>query len=328
MHQTDAPQAPSCSPPNPSPRRGARLRGPVARALGLAASAVLGVTLLLTGCGGAGSGTITVGCKDFPEQFILGEMMAQLIESHTDLKVQRRFNLGGTMVCHNALAQGNIDIYAEYTGTALVSILNEQVIPDPEAVFARVYQAYQEQFAVRWLEPFGFNNTYVLTVREDQAQQEGWETISDLRPDAADLQAGFTHEFVDRPDGLPGLRETYDMAFARVRSMSPTLMYQAAAEGQVDVICAFATDGRIEKYNLRTLDDDRGFFPPYVAAPIVREAVLEAHPELEQVLNRLAGALDDDTMRALNFEVDEHKRDAADVARDFLEREGLLATAQ
>ena len=168
----------------------------------------------------------------------------------------------------------------------------------------------------------------MVALRDLHSQTNGWEAISDLRADAADLDAGFTHEFVDRPDGLPGLREAYDMRFADVRSMAPTLMYQAVAQGQVDVICAFATDGRIEKYELRTLEDDRGFFPPYVAAPVIREAVLEAHPELELVLNRLAGALDDDTMRALNYEVDEHKRDAADVAREFLKREGLLAAAQ
>jgi len=271
-----------------------------------------------------GIGVVRIGTKNFTEQLILGELMAQLIEAHTDLRVERKFNLGGTVICHQALVRGDIDLYPEYTGTALTAILRRETITDPEKVLAIVRQAYRQKFRCQWLEPFGFNNTYAIAVRRQDAERYGWRKISDLRPMALRLRAGFTPEFRERPDGYPGLQKAYGFGFGRVVDMDPALMYQALARGKVDVICAFATDGRIPAYNLVALQDDRKFFPPYHAAPVVRMEVLQNYPIVGDVLGLLAGKLDDETMQRLNYMVDERKMSPKEVARQFLERQGLL----
>ncbi len=268
--------------------------------------------------------TIRIGTKNFTEQLILGELMAQMIESHADCNVDRRFNLGGTMICHRALASGEIDLYAEYTGTALTAILKEKVIADPDSTYQAVANGYRRQFAAEWLGAFGFNNTYAITVRQKDAESRNLRSISDLAKHAKDIRAGFTAEFSERPDGYPGLRKAYGLRFGQVLDLDPALMYQAIEKGEVDVICAFATDGRIAAYKLKPLRDDRGFFPPYQAAPVVRQKTLQDHPEIREALHRLAGQLDDTTMQCLNYEVDEKKRAPADVAREFLTQRGLL----
>ena len=268
--------------------------------------------------------TVRIGSKNFTEQLILGELMAQLIEVRTDLRVERRFNLGGTMICHGALESGEIDLYAEYTGTALTVILKQPVIADPARAYRTVDREYRQRFASEWLNPFGFNNTYAITVRKSDAASRDLRTISDLTAIAGTLRAGFTAEFSERPDGYPGLRRAYGLQFGEVRDFYPALMYQAIANREVDVICAFATDGRITAFDLQPLRDDRGFFPPYQAVPVIRTEVLQAHPELREVLGMLAGRLDDATMQELNFEVDEKQRRPADVAREFLASQCLL----
>ncbi len=273
---------------------------------------------------GKEAGVIRIGTKNFTEQLILGELMAQLIEVHTDLRVERKFNLGGTVICHQALVRGDIDLYPEYTGTALTAILKRETVTDPEEVLRIVRQAYREKFRCEWLEPFGFNNTYAIAVRKQDAQRYGWRKISDLRPMAHKLRAGFTSEFRERPDGYPGLQKAYGFSFGRVVDMDPALMYQALARGKVDVICAFATDGRIPAYDLVTLEDDRLFFPPYHAAPVIRTEVLKSHPVVGDVLRWLAGKLDDETMQQLNYMVDEGKKSPREVARQFLEEQGVL----
>lgn len=262
--------------------------------------------------------TIRIGSKNFTEQFLLGELLAQMVEADGRFRVQRIFNLGGTIICHEALVSGAIDVYPEYTGTALTTILRLPVPADAGRVETIVRDAYQDRFACHWLSPFGFNNTYAITVPEQLAAARGWTNITDLVPDAPTLRAGFTSEFRERSDGYPGFREAYDMEFGDVRDLGPELMYAAAARNEVDVICAFATDGRIAAYQLRTLVDDRQFFPPYDAAPVVRQAVLDAHPELAGILDQLAGKIDEPTMQRLNYKVDESKREPADVAREFL----------
>ncbi len=267
---------------------------------------------------------IRIGSKNFTEQFILGELMAQMIEEHMGLKVQRVFNLGGTVICHEALARGEIDLYPEYTGTGLTAILKEEVPDDPAVVFDLVRNAYLERFSCVWLSPFGFNNTYAITVRRSDAQQNNWDSIAALRQAAPDLKAGFTSEFLERPDGYRGLQATYAFAFGEARDMGPELMYQAAAQGDVDVICAFATDGRIPAYELQVLTDDKAYFPPYHAAPVARQQTLNTFPGLGDVLGRLAGLLDDESMQQLNYQVDEEKRAPADVARDFLQSRNLV----
>jgi len=265
-----------------------------------------------------GTGTVIIGTKNFTEQLILGELMAQMIEAKTPLRVERRFNLGGTMICHGALVNGEIDLYAEYTGTGLTAILKAPTISDPETALHQVKKEYHERFGMRWLKPFGFNNTYAITVRENDAVQQQWHTISDLKDTASQLRAGFTAEFAERPDGYPGLSSVYDLEFLEVKDLDPAIMYQAIANREVDVICAFATDGRIATYDLTPLQDDHGFFPPYQAAPVVRQQCLTAHPEVGNALSLLGGMLDNATMQRLNFEVDGKKMSPADVAARFL----------
>ena len=269
--------------------------------------------------------TVIVGSKNFTEQLIIAELMAQMIEARTELNVERKLNLGGTMICHTALTRDEIDLYAEYTGTALTAILKQPVVSDPEQAYQTVKDAYAEQYECEWLGSFGFNNTYALTVRGAFAEAGTVRRISDLAPLAGDLTAGFTAEFAVREDGYPGLRKAYGFGFGKTRDMDPGLMYKAIAQEEVDVICAFATDGRIAAYNLAALEDDKGFFPPYYAAPVVRSDALTRHPEIRDALAPLAGLLDDETMQRLNLKVDEKKQDPAAVAREFLAAKKLIA---
>ncbi len=269
----------------------------------------------------ANAEVIHIGSKNFTEQLILGELMAQLIERETDLHVERRFDLGGTMICHGALVAGEIDLYAEYTGTGLTAILKEKVRSDADEVYELVSDAYARQFQLKWLQPFGFNNTYAITVRETAARKNRWQTISDLRSDAYKLRAGWTFEFSERPDGYPGLRERYGFQFGKVRDLESSLMYQALVQDEVDVICAFATDGRIAANGLRPLKDDKQFFPPYHAAPVIRQATLNRHPALEGILDRFSGVLTDSIMQKLNLQVDLEKKSPREVAATFLAKE-------
>jgi osmoprotectant transport system permease protein len=273
---------------------------------------------------GSAQGSIRIGSKQFSEQIILGEMMAQLIEARTGLGVERLFNLGGTMIVHGALERGELDLYPEYTGTALTAILKRESVSDPEEAFRIVSNAYRKQFAAEWLKPFGFNNSYSITVREDDAKRRGWNRISDLKDAAPGLRAGFTSEFSERPDGYPGLKDAYGFAFGEVRDLDSAIMYQAAAAEEVDVVCAYTTDGRIPAYDLKPLKDDRGFFPPYYAAPVIRNETLKKHPALREILESLGGVIDDEAMQRLNYEVDENKRSPAEVAREYLVTKGLL----
>jgi len=272
----------------------------------------------------SGARTVVVGAKNFTEQLILGELMAQVIEAQTSLKVERRFNLGGTMICHAALLNGEIDLYAEYTGTGLTAILKEPVISDPETALRHVRKEYHERFGIDWLKPFGFNNTYAITVREEQAEKQGWQKISDLKQDQNRLRAGFTAEFSERVDGYKGLSRAYDLRFMEIRDLEPSMMYEAISNKEVDVICAFATDGRIEAYRLKPLRDDKKFFPPYYAAPVIRKECLEKNAGLEKALSSLGGLLDDDAMQRLNYQVDGKGLSAAKVVNAFLKSKGLI----
>ncbi len=283
-----------------------------------------GLAILVLGLGTPSwsqtNAVVRIGSKNFTEQEILGELVAQLIERNTDLRIQRRFGLGGTDICHAALVSGELDIYVEYTGTALLNVLKHEVINNPDEAFRVVAMAYRDRFDLHWLAPIGFNNTYAITVRGDQAEQLGLATVSDLKGHAHRLRGGFTAEFMERPDGYPGLRQAYALKLRSTVDLDPGLMYQALHGGQVDVICAFATDGRIAEYGLRVLDDDRRFFPPYDAAPIVRGEWLRAHPEVRDALAALAGTISDDDMRLMNHAVDVLKHEPADVARRWLDR--------
>lgn len=269
---------------------------------------------------------VVVGGKDFTEQNVLGEIVALMIEENSDLSVDRRLYLGGTMICFRALQAGALDLYVEYTGTGLVNILDQEVIQDPDEAYRTVQERFNELYELSWLAPLGFNNTYTLTMRRDHAEELGVEKISDLQDiDTSDLSAGFDAEFIERPDGYPGLKEHYGFEVAgSVRQMDPGLMYRAAADGSVDIICAFATDGRIAAYDLLVLEDDLAFFPPYYAAPLVRNDTLQRFPELSGILNRLEGAISDEEMSEMNLRVDEDGESPRDVARQFLTEKGLI----
>jgi osmoprotectant transport system permease protein len=269
--------------------------------------------------------TITIGAKDGSEMIILGHMLADLVEAHTQIHVDRRFNLGGTLVCYNALRLGGLDAYVEYTGTALTTILKEPVQTDPHVVLERVRSGLQERDQVSCLEPFGFENTFALLMRRDQAEQLGIGTISDLKRHLRGIRPGFGPEFMNRPDGFPGLVRAYGLTFDQApREMDRNLLYRALAQGSLDLAAGDSTDGRIAALDLVQLDDDRRYFPPYQAVPLVRAKTLERFPELLEVVNRLAGKIDATAMRAMNREVDERKQKPEDVARRFLQGKGLL----
>ena len=273
--------------------------------------------------------TVVVGSKNFEESRLLAEVFAQTIEARTGLAVERRLNLAGTQVCFEALRTGAIDLYPEYTGTGLASILGEEPLDrsgaggDAAATLARVRRAFLERWDLHWLAPLGFENAYELAVPRSLAERHGLATITDLAPLAPELAAGFGYEFVDRPDGLPGLAAAYGLSFASVRTLQQALKYRAAATGEVEVLDVYTTDGRLLTYDLAVLEDDRGFFPPYEAAPLVRGATLEEHPEVAVALGLLGGALDEERMRRLNARLQEEGAEPATVAAELLRDLGL-----
>jgi osmoprotectant transport system permease protein len=266
--------------------------------------------------------TIAVGSKNFAESRLLAEMFARAIEARTDLRVERRFNLAGTRVCFEALRTGAIDLYPEYSGTGLVTILGRPAGGDAAETLATVRAEFLERWDLWWLGPLGFENAYELAVPRELADRHGLRTISDLAAVAPTLRAGLGYEFVERADGLPGLREAYGLRFAEVLPMQQALKYRAAASREVDCLDVYTTDGRLLVHDLVVLDDDRGFFPPYAAAPLVRGETLARHPGIGAALALLAGALDEDTMRGLNLRIQERGEPVEHVARDALARVG------
>jgi glycine betaine/choline ABC-type transport system substrate-binding protein len=274
--------------------------------------------LLLAGCAPRGD-RVVVGSKNFTEQDILGEIIAQQLERRTSLHVERRLHLGGTFVCHEALVAGRIDVYPEYTGTALVAILQQPPVTDPDSGFSRVSRAYAVKYRAEWLPAFGFDNTFAMLVRAGDARRLGLRTISDAARFTPQWRAGFGYEFMDRADGYPGLARLYGLRFAAApRVMDLGLTYRALADSVVDLIAGNSTDGQIEALHLVQLADDRRYFPSYQAAPVAGEAALERHPEIRAALAELAGTISDTAMRRMNYEVDVQHHSAAEVARAFL----------
>jgi osmoprotectant transport system permease protein len=262
--------------------------------------------------------TIRVGSKNFTEQIILGEIVAQTIESRTGLTVDRRLNLGGTFICDRALRSGDIDVYVEYTGTAYTAIFKEAPDTDPKRVLDTVRRRYAAA-GVTVLDPLGFENTFAILVRGDDARKLGMKTIEDAVPHARDWQAGFGYEFLQRADGYPGLAKAYGLSFrSQPRGMDLSLIYRALADRQVDLIAGDATSGLIEAYDLAMLADNRHYFPPYDAVAMARSATLLAHPQVQQALAWLSGKITLADMRRMNNAVDAGHRDAGDVARAFL----------
>ena len=277
-----------------------------------------GGTLALAGCRSARAHTLIVGSKNFTEQIVLGELLAQQIEAHTALRADRRFDLGGTLLCHQALLAGQMDLYPEYTGTALTVILKEPPASDPAAVYKTVRDAYKSRFGLEVGPPLGFNNTFAIVVRGDDAARLHLRAISDLVPNAPKWRAGFGYEFMERPDGYPGLVKAYGLSFgSQPRIMDLGLLYRALQEKQVDVVAGNSTDGLIAALGLVVLDDDRHYFPPYQAVTVVRGVALEQHAGLREVLDALGGRISEDDMRRMNYALDGEHRDVTSVVRDF-----------
>ena len=273
------------------------------------------VFCLLAGCRPADR--IVVGSKNFSEQVLLGEIVAQSIERRAHLPVERRLGLGGTFVCDHALRAGEIDVYVEYTGTAYTAILKRSPIADRARVLAEVRDRYGEA-GLEWLAPLGFENTFALVVRGEDAERLGMRKISDLAAHP-DWRAAFGYEFMEREDGFAGLARTYGLRFDDPpRTLDLGLLYRALVDRRADVAAGNSTDGLIASLGLRVLADDRGYFPPYDAVPVARRSALERHPQVRAALESLAGHIDADTMRRLNYRVDGEKISAEQVAREFL----------
>jgi len=273
---------------------------------------LVAIALAVAACGR--DARVVVGSKNFTEQRILGELIAQTVEA-AGMPVRRRFDLGGTFVCDAALRQGGLDVYVEYTGTALTAVLKEPADGDPKRVFDRVAAAYRTA-DLEWLPPLGFDNTFAMVVRPDEATT----TLSEATAPARQWRAGFGYEFQTRPDGYPALQRVYGLRFADIRTMDLGLLYRALGDRQIDVAAGSVTDGLIEVMGLRVLSDDRHAFPPYEAAPVARADALTRHPGLREALMGLRGTLTAADMRRLNAAVDGDHRDLATMVRDWRER--------
>jgi glycine betaine/choline ABC-type transport system substrate-binding protein len=276
--------------------------------------------LLLVSCGGRAR--IVVGSKNFTEQVILGEILAQQIERRTKVPVERYLNLGGTLLAHEALVRGSIDLYPEYTGTALMAVLKRPPATDPAAVLAEVRAAYQSQWKLQWLAPLGFNNTFAMIVRGETARAAHLATLSDAAP-SRPWRLGVGSEFQQRADGLPGLVKTYGLQLdGEPVTMDLGLLYAALDSRKVDMIAGNSTDGPAAVRDVTILDDDRHYFPPYDCAVVAREETLARYPGLRAALEQLSGKLTVETMRRLNQEVDGEHRPVAQVAGQFLDSLG------
>jgi osmoprotectant transport system substrate-binding protein len=280
--------------------------------------------LPVAGCGPR-SDRVVVGSKNFTEQLILGELFAQLIEARTHLPVERRFYLAGTFICQQAILAGRIDIYPEYTGTALTAVLKEQPSHDKQEVYRRVKQEYEKRFDLTIGPPLGFDDTFAIMIRGADARRLHLKTLSQAAAYTPQWRAGFGYEFMERPDGYRGLAASYGLRFAEApRIMDLGLLTRALKDGQVDLIAGNNTDGLISALDFFVLKDDHHYFPPYEAVPVMRSAMLKRHPEVGTALGELAGTISDQDMRRLNYAVDGLHRDATTVVREFLRERKLL----
>lgn len=282
------------------------------------------VALCVCSCEPRPRDTIVVGSKNFPEQALLGEIMAQHIEARTQLHVERRFYLAGSFICQQAMLAGRIDTYVEYTGTALTAILHDPIESDRSAVFERVQAEYKQRFDFDVLPSLGFNNTFALVIRGEDARRLHLRTISDAVPYAPRWHAGFGYEFMERPDGYPGLARAYGLGFAGPpKILDLGLLYRALLDKEVDLVAGNSTDGLIGARDLVILEDDKHYFPPYEAVPVVRDDTLTRYPEVRAAIAELAGQISDEEMRKMNYAVAGEGRDIEDVAREFLRSKRL-----
>ena len=268
---------------------------------------------------------LAVGSKNFTEQLILGEILKQYLGSVCRMPAEGRFYLAGTYICQQAILAGRIDAYVEYTGTALAAILKEQYSGDPAAIYQRVKEEYKRRFDLDVMPPLGFNNSFAMVMRGDDARRLDVKTLSQLAPFASKMQLGVGYEFLERQDGYKGLVKTYDLHFAdQPRVMDLGLLYRALQNKSVDIVAGNNTDGLIAALGLIVLEDDKHYFPPYDAVPIVRPAMFQRCPQAQAAFARLGGRITADDMRAMNYAVDGEKRDAGQVASEFLKKHQLL----
>ena len=279
---------------------------------------------LMAGCAPPRPDHPVIGSKNFTEQAVLGELLAQEIEAKTNLKVERRFYLAGSYICHQALVAGRIDAYVEYTGTALTAILKQPVDPNPQTVMDAVRRLYASKYGVAVEAPLGFENTFAMVIRGDDARRLYLTTLSQAAPFTPQWRLGVGYEFEQRPDGLPGLSAAYGFRFAeQPRTMDLGLLYRALNAHQVDMIAANSTDGPIQAFGLTMLEDDRHYFPPYQAVPLVRKESLQRWPQMQAAFDALAGKITAEDMRAMNEAVDGQHLDPADVVRAFRTKKGF-----
>lgn len=290
-------------------------------------AAALAAALLVLAHGPAAAAerpTVRIGSKNFTEQLVLGEMYALLLEK-AGFKVERKLNLGGTLLAHEALKAGEIDLYPEYTGTALLNMLKKDVMSDPGQVYEVVKAEYRRQWDLVWLDPAPMNNTQAIAITRKTAEKYNMYTLSAMSRQAPNLVLAAVPEFTERPDGLKGLKRVYGgFDFKSVRLVDYGIKYRALVGGQADVTVAFGTDGEIKGYDLVIVKDDKGLWPPYQVAPVVRQALLDKAPDVATVLNRVQPRLTDAVMQELNWQVDGKKREYPEVAREYLTQQGLL----
>jgi osmoprotectant transport system substrate-binding protein len=283
------------------------------------------LSLLLSSCSSPHSDRIVIGSKNFTESLMLGELMAQEIEAHSPLKVERRFYLAGTYICQQAILAGRVDIYPEYTGTALTAILKQKV-GDKDEVYQQVKDEYEKRFGLTLGPPFGFNNTFAVEIRGEDARRLNLKTLSQAARYTPQWRAGFGYEFMERPDGYRGLAAAYELHFALPpRIMDLGLLAPALKDHRIDMAAGNATDGLIPAFDLFVLQDDRHYFPPYEAIAVARQQTLREHPEVAQALADLGNQINDQEMQQMNYALDGKHQDAKGVAHEFLRRKGLIS---
>lgn len=281
-------------------------------------------SILAAGCGKKETGVLKIASKPMTEQYILSEMLAVLIEEHTDLKVEITKGVGGgTTNIHPALLKGDFDLYPEYTGTAWITVLNHEEIPDDETMYASIKEEY-DRLGLHWSGLYGFNNTYTLAVRNDLVSKYNLKTYSDLAAVSNELVFGGNYDYIEREDGYPLLCTTYGMNFKNTIDMDIALKYQAMEQQEIDVTNAFTTDAMLSTADVTTLEDDKQFFTNYYAGTVVRKETLEKYPELEEVLEKMTGILTDEDIQKLNYQVEGEEKDERELAVAFLNEKGLI----
>lgn len=283
------------------------------------------VSVILIGCGKKEEKKVVIASKPMTEQYIIVEMLTELIQEKTDITVEQKLGIGGgTSNIHPAMEKGEIDIYPEYTGTGWLFVLKEELINDPMKLYEEVKKAYEEKYDIKWSGLYGFNDTYGIAMKKELAESKGIKTYSDLAAGSGTLRLGAEYDFFEREDGYPGLENTYGFDFSDKKELDIGLKYEAIGQDQVDVINIFSTDGRLKQFGLTVLEDDKNFFPSYYAATLIRSETLKKYPELEKVIEMLTDKISSEEMTEMNYMVEIEKKNPKDVAIEFMKKKGIL----